>query len=172
MNIRSASQVLLRGNTRQLFTRLYCKPPSRIRTDQARWCTAASENTDKKEGKKKEPVDVSKLSLYGKMKHFGPPALFIYLVIHTIGFWLMFALVYCGLPVKGLLAQWLGGEEKLPQGPWAELGIALAVNKLFGPLQMLLTVAVVPRLAPVLKAWGPTQTIIRFITTLGIGRKH
>eukprot|EP01060_Flectonema_neradi_P022083 TRINITY_DN302_c1_g1_i2.p1 TRINITY_DN302_c1_g1~~TRINITY_DN302_c1_g1_i2.p1 ORF type:complete len:178 (+),score=22.77 TRINITY_DN302_c1_g1_i2:41-574(+) len=102
-------------------------------------------------------------SLFAKLKQYGPAGLLIYLTIHSIGFWITFCAVYCGLPVKQFLSEFLGESYQLPEGPWAEFAIALAVNKLFVPVQVLLTVAITPTVRPILLAWGPTQWLIAFV---------
>ncbi|KAJ9463547.1 hypothetical protein DIPPA_26842 [Diplonema papillatum] len=101
---------------------------------------------------------------FAKLKHYGPPAIFIYLTIHCLGFWLMFFLVSAGFPIKRYLAEYMGGDDSVPKGLWAEFALALAVNKLFSPLQALLTLALVPRLAPILTSWGPTQQLLLFVS--------
>eukprot|EP01061_Rhynchopus_euleeides_P006000 TRINITY_DN15080_c0_g1_i1.p1 TRINITY_DN15080_c0_g1~~TRINITY_DN15080_c0_g1_i1.p1 ORF type:complete len:209 (+),score=59.75 TRINITY_DN15080_c0_g1_i1:30-629(+) len=140
---------------------------------------AEDDPQSRKEEIREEKEAIAQLSLYGKMKRYGPPAMFIYLVIHCAGFWLVFFLLMSGVPVRKYLAEYLplpsegqssdeegGAKGALQAIPWAELGLALVINKMFGPLQILLTLSITPRLAPILLSWGPTKTMVSGITTI------
>eukprot|EP00755_Sulcionema_specki_P026309 Sspe_Gene.85327::Locus_56096_Transcript_1_1_Confidence_1.000_Length_955::g.85327::m.85327 len=102
----------------------------------------------------------AKLSLFQRLKRYGAPAIFIYLVIHCTCFWIVFGVILIGLPPH--VFEFMG-FEKAPKGPWAQFAVALAVNKMFGPLQALAAIAVTPRLAPVLTSWWVTQRLIAFV---------
>eukprot|EP01061_Rhynchopus_euleeides_P006001 TRINITY_DN15080_c0_g1_i2.p1 TRINITY_DN15080_c0_g1~~TRINITY_DN15080_c0_g1_i2.p1 ORF type:complete len:116 (+),score=26.28 TRINITY_DN15080_c0_g1_i2:3-350(+) len=74
---------------------------------------------------------------------------------------------YLPLPSEGQSSDEEGGAKGALQAiPWAELGLALVINKMFGPLQILLTLSITPRLAPILLSWGPTKTMVSGITTI------
>eukprot|EP00754_Rhynchopus_humris_P010505 Rhum_TRINITY_DN14159_c25_g1::Rhum_TRINITY_DN14159_c25_g1_i1::g.71284::m.71284 len=124
---------------------------------------------------------IAELSLYGRMKRYGPTAMLIYLAIHIAGFWLCFFLLMSGIEVRKYLAMIpyfpvLADKKSASDAdsfmalfsflPWAELGLALVINKIFSPLQMLVTISVTPRLAPILLSWGPTKAIVSFLNRL------
>eukprot|EP01063_Lacrimia_lanifica_P011385 TRINITY_DN1817_c0_g4_i2.p1 TRINITY_DN1817_c0_g4~~TRINITY_DN1817_c0_g4_i2.p1 ORF type:complete len:227 (+),score=49.54 TRINITY_DN1817_c0_g4_i2:881-1561(+) len=147
------------------------RPPSLSRRErlQARYDERKGQWQERREERKEEVQDerekLAEMTIYQKLKHYGPVAMALYLTIHTIGFWLCFFLIYTGVPIKKYLAQWLG-EDNLPsyaKGPWAEFAVALTVNKLFGPLQMLLTVTITPRVAPIVLSSGPGRALVSFI---------
>ena len=222
---------------------------------QAKAAAAAAEDDEagptKKEMRKEviqaEREAIAELSLYGRMKKYGPTAMLIYLAIHIAGFWLCFFLLMSGievclktnehtneaaqaarkksqhqnkikynkhnhthtsipttLQVRKYLAMIpyfpvLADKKSASDAdsfmalfsflPWAELGLALVINKIFSPLQvcyfchththtttphhttqrapqMLVTISITPRLAPILLSWGPTKAIVSFLNRL------
>eukprot|EP00756_Hemistasia_phaeocysticola_P006230 Hpha_TRINITY_DN13740_c0_g1::TRINITY_DN13740_c0_g1_i1::g.142471::m.142471 len=113
------------------------------------------------------------LGLRERMKLLGPPAIGIYLIIHTIGFCVMWAAVSFGFPVRGYLEQVLPPEylQKLPKGPWLDWSLALLANKCFVPLQAMLALWVTPRVAPYLFSTWAGSAFLNLVARWTGGKK-
>eukprot|EP01062_Namystynia_karyoxenos_P034893 TRINITY_DN2554_c1_g1_i1.p2 TRINITY_DN2554_c1_g1~~TRINITY_DN2554_c1_g1_i1.p2 ORF type:complete len:218 (+),score=20.34 TRINITY_DN2554_c1_g1_i1:78-731(+) len=106
---------------------------------------------------------LSQMPLKQRLKLLGPPAIAVYLIIHCTGFWLMWAALAFGLPVRPYLEMLVGDKVSLPKGPWAEWGLALVANKMLCPLQAMATVALTPRVAPALLCTRLGRGFISFV---------
>ena len=110
-------------------------------------------------------VDYASLSLKKRVALYGSAGLLLYLIVHNVFLASFFTLLY-GFDVDiTACARWLGFNV-LPQSDgasvWVLFFIAVAVNKGFVPVHLLITLALAPRAAPKLQpAAQAMSTMIR-----------
>uniref|UniRef100_A0A7S1PJZ6 WW domain-containing protein n=1 Tax=Neobodo designis TaxID=312471 RepID=A0A7S1PJZ6_NEODS len=95
---------------------------------------------------------IPKRTLQQRLADYGPSGFALYFIIHFVGFLLCYALLAFGVDL-GSVAHSLGFEVASSSAgtKGATIMGAIALNKLLVPLQILLTVALAPRLTPMLK---------------------
>lgn len=99
-------------------------------------------------------------SFKDRLKDYGAPGFALYLIIHFTSLGCVFLIMYNGVDLSGI-ARSAGFDIASPAasggGVAAVMIVAVAVNKMFNPLQLLLTIALAPKLVPVIR-----RTFVRF----------
>jgi hypothetical protein len=96
--------------------------------------------------------ELPKRTLQDRLQDYGPSGVALYTIIHFVGFISAFALLWYGVDV-GAVARKFGFDVSPTTG--ASKGTiflgAVAINKVMVPFQILLTIALAPRLTPSMK---------------------
>jgi Ca2+/Na+ antiporter len=102
-------------------------------------------------------------SLKDRVKEYGPAGVALYLVIHFTSASIIFVAMVFGVDVTAL-ARKVGLDVHAEGTSWPALWVAaIVVNKLFVPIQAGLTLALAPKVTPVLR---------RVLARFGIGVKQ
>ena len=89
-----------------------------------------------------------------RIKDFGLAGFLVYGFLHFGMLSIIFLVMLAGVDVRGLLKSVhidVGNRLKGDQSLWAIWLVAILVNKVFVPLQVLGTVTLAPKFAPILK---------------------
>ena len=92
-SLRSRRSIGILARTSNLFASEQQQPQQRKQTE------TSEKNTSSASQEAPNEKPSSGLSMFAKLKQYGPVGLLIYLTIHSIGFWITFCAVYCGFPV-------------------------------------------------------------------------
>ena len=103
------------------------------------------------------PIDAEgatnkKRTLKDQIKDFGVAGFLLYLIIHFASLGVVFLIMYNGVDLSGI-ARSIGFDVQPSNGGSAAaiLVVSIAVNKVFNPVQLVLTIFLAPRFVPVIR---------------------